>query len=345
MITCRAPGKLFIAGEYAVVEPGQPAVLMAVDRYAKVTLTVSDGESTVTSDLLGDKVFRFQCTDGRVALRDADAPNEAALSYVAAAVIVVERVVRERGGSPRDFHLEINGADFTAEDGRKLGLGSSAAVTVAVVAALVRFYELPTTLMGRYRLAMLATAAVDTRCSGGDVAAATWGGWIAYTMPDRQWLHTVAIPAAADETLSADWPGLSIRRLPPPTGLQVQVGWTALPAASAALVTKYTEQTTNTAYRQTFLAGSAACVRHLIDGLDHGDLTAVKHQIRSARTLLSELDNAMGLGIMTPGLRTLCAVAEDLGAAAKPSGAGGGDCGIALMEPDSAAAVDRLRHR
>ena len=41
MIETRAPGKLFIAGEYAVVEPGQPAVLIAVDRCITVQLTES----------------------------------------------------------------------------------------------------------------------------------------------------------------------------------------------------------------------------------------------------------------------------------------------------------------
>ena len=34
----RAPGKLYIAGEYAVVEPGFPAVLIAVDRYVTLLL-------------------------------------------------------------------------------------------------------------------------------------------------------------------------------------------------------------------------------------------------------------------------------------------------------------------
>ena len=47
----RAPGKLYIAGEYAVVEPGFPAVLIAVDRY--VTVRVRDAVDTgrITSDL------------------------------------------------------------------------------------------------------------------------------------------------------------------------------------------------------------------------------------------------------------------------------------------------------
>ena len=38
MIRTYAPGKLFIAGEYAVVEPGYPAILVAVDRGIVVLL-------------------------------------------------------------------------------------------------------------------------------------------------------------------------------------------------------------------------------------------------------------------------------------------------------------------
>src|SRR5699024_528931 len=34
-----APGNLYVAGEYAVVTPGQPAILIAVDRYVTVTVT------------------------------------------------------------------------------------------------------------------------------------------------------------------------------------------------------------------------------------------------------------------------------------------------------------------
>ena len=38
-VVCRAPGKLYIAGEYAVVEPGHRAVLVAVDRFITIRLT------------------------------------------------------------------------------------------------------------------------------------------------------------------------------------------------------------------------------------------------------------------------------------------------------------------
>ena len=38
MIITSAPGKLFIAGEYAVVEPGYPAILVAINQFIMVSL-------------------------------------------------------------------------------------------------------------------------------------------------------------------------------------------------------------------------------------------------------------------------------------------------------------------
>jgi phosphomevalonate kinase len=48
--------------------------------------------------------------------------------------------------------------------------------------------------------------------------------------------------------------------------------------------------------------------------------------------------------VFTPALRALVEHARAAGAAAKPSGAGGGDCGIALL-PDGAAHTRDWLHR
>ncbi|UUT34860.1 hypothetical protein [Microbacterium elymi] len=52
--------------------------------------------------------------------------------------------------------------------------------------------------------------------------------------------------------------------------------------------------------------------------------------IGHARTALGDLARHAGLQIETPALTTLCDTATAAGAAAKSSGAGGGDCGIVL---------------
>ena len=47
--------------------------------------------------------------------------------------------------------------------------------------------------------------------------------------------------------------------------------------------------------------------------------------------LLNEFAQVMQLEIETPALQTLCNLAEQNGACAKTSGAGGGDCGITII--------------
>lgn len=49
MIEVSAPGKLYIAGEYAVVETGHPAVIAAVDQF--VTVTVESARKVRVSNL------------------------------------------------------------------------------------------------------------------------------------------------------------------------------------------------------------------------------------------------------------------------------------------------------
>ncbi len=55
--------------------------------------------------------------------------------------------------------------------------------------------------------------------------------------------------------------------------------------------------------------------------------------LRVARQLLLAMARGAGILYETPSLHAMARLAEELGGAAKPSGAGGGDCGVALL-PD-----------
>ncbi|GAB2713243.1 phosphomevalonate kinase [Nocardia thraciensis] len=343
MITCRAPGKLFVAGEYAVVEPGHPAMLVAVDRYATATVTETGGSTTLATDLGGGRRIRSERGEDQL-LPPVPEGASADFRYVLAAVTVVERLLIESGRSPRNFELATATADLTDGAGRKLGLGSSAAVTVATVAALGRFYRLRLTTADRYRLAMLATLAVHPRGSGGDVAAATWGGWLTYRSPDRDHISALAADHGIAAALRAQWPGLSIQTLPTPQQVRLLVGWTGTPASTPTRIARISHRRRTSHDHAGFLAESDTCVTHLTAALAADNVAAVQHEIRRAAKILETLDQAAALGIATPQLRALCAAAELAGAAAKPSGAGGGDCGIAIVDrdrPDQAAELTR----
>jgi phosphomevalonate kinase len=376
----RAPGKLFVAGEYAVVEPGNPAILVAVDRYITVTVTGTAGESgstgtpdnldgpgtpnepatpttptapdvVISSDLISRPVA-WRWREGRLVAHgygcgpgDSGSGSEGdgdgsrardALAYVVSAVETVAALVAERGlGVPA---LRVSVRSALHEGGRKYGLGSSGAVTVAAVDAVAGFCGVELSAGERYRLAMLAGARIDPKGSGGDLAASAWGGWILYRAPDRDFVLDLARRVGIGRALAAPWPGHTVRRLPAPAGLRLEVGWTGEPVSTASLVAGlHRRGRPDGAARGRYTTASNHLVEAAAAALERGDGAGLLEQIRAARRELARLDEAVGLGIFTDRLTRLCEAAEAAGGAAKPSGAGGGDCGIALLD----AAADR----
>ncbi len=343
----RAPGKLFVAGEYAVVDPGNPAVLVAVDRYITVTVSGRPGAGVEISSDLGPRGVRWQWQDGRLDPYGADDEQGArtGLAHVVAATETVARLLAERGLAVPAFTLSVESG--LHDNGTKYGLGSSGAVTVATVAAVAAFSGLDLSHDERFRLAMLATAGIDPRASGGDLAASTWGGWIAYQAPDRPAVLDLARRQGIEEALRAPWPGFAVRRLPEPKGLSLEVGWTGQPASTAALVSDLDRRRAwrGSASHHRFVETTTDCVRALTDALEQGDRQGLLDQIRRARQELARLDDEVGLGIFTTELTALCDAAEAVGGAAKPSGAGGGDCGIALLDSEASREIAHVREQ
>src|SRR5699024_4940290 len=147
IVTARAPGKLFIAGEYAVVDPGHPAILVAVDRYltAAVELVRGDqGGGQVTSEAYPGPRRWVRSAANAVTFDTGE------VDYLTAAIGAVEDYRERAGAAPASYNLHITSE--LAEGPRKLGLGSSAAVVAAVISALSQLYRLDLTLQQRFRL-------------------------------------------------------------------------------------------------------------------------------------------------------------------------------------------------
>ena len=336
-VVARAPGKLYIAGEYAVVEPGHRAVLVAVNRFITLRITpcspTGGYAGTIRSQLYdtGSRPWRHRPQDG---LAEAVGGDD---DYVISAIRVVEALVAEGGGRLGSFDLDIS-SELDEADGRKLGLGSSSAVTVATVRAVAGFYGLSLDDSRVYKLAMLASDAVQPIGSGGDIAASAVTGWVAYASPDRVWLRRARQRAQArggtGDLMESDWPGLRLRRLPVPS-VRLQVGWTGAPASTPALVAgvQAGSRGADDVYA-SFLRASQDCLASLTAAIEADDAGQVMSAITRNRALLAQLGRISGRVIETPELTRLVEIARAHGAAAKSSGAGGGDCGIALCPPD-----------
>lgn len=314
-----APGKLFIAGEYAVVTPGEPAILVALDRLLTVDLTPRTGPGvTITSSAYAAPV------EWKI--------GDPATDYVTSALAAAEAVRASRGIAGAGYTLSIT-SDLDDGD-RKLGLGSSAAVTVATVEAVSRAYDLGLSAMERFRLALIASIVISPRGSGGDIAASTFGGWIQYTSPQRDAIADAVAARGVGAALTEEslWAGCDISPLPAPP-VKLLVGWTGEPASTDTLVARARGDLPD----EDFHTESRRAVNNVARALEHGETAALIEAIHDARGVLTRFAAARGTVIETETLAVLAQTAEKYGGAGKPSGAGGGDCGIAFA-PDTEAA-------
>ena len=92
---------------------------------------------------------------------------------------------------------------------------------------------------------------------------------------------------------------------------------------------------TDSAFYKGFLGKSHAIVQGLQSAWNKQNIPALQEGIRANRALLNEFAREMQLEIETPALQTLCDLAEQVGACAKTSGAGGGDCGICFTKNET----------
>lgn len=334
-----APGKLFIAGEYAVLISECPAVLVAVDRYVTTEIRHREADTCVLrSDLRGGVALHCRREHKRLVPCSGDSNLRGLFAYALSALHIIETLADHRGVRLRPFDMTIR-STLTDEDGRKLGLGSSAAVVVATIDAAAAFYRLDLTRMDRFRVALLAVSAIDPDTSGGDLAASIWGGWIAYTAPDRRAVAGLVAESGVIDCMQQHWPRLSIRALSTPASVTLQVGWTGEPVRTSEKTAHLSRHSTaHRAALARFRDRTTDCVDELTAAVLADDSAHIRARIARCRELLTELDRTTGIGIFTPRLTALCDIATELGGAAKPSGAGGGDCGIAFFDR---AAADR----
>ena len=107
MIQVKAPGKLYIAGEYAVVEPGYKSILIAVDRF--VTASIEDSnttQGTIHSKTLHHEPVTFQRREDKIVVSDLNAAKQ--LKYVITAIEIFEQFVRSNNMPLKHFNLTID---------------------------------------------------------------------------------------------------------------------------------------------------------------------------------------------------------------------------------------------
>ncbi|EEI18532.1 phosphomevalonate kinase [Lentilactobacillus buchneri ATCC 11577] len=328
LITAKAPGKLYIAGEYAVVETGYPSIIVALDQFVTVEISRSKSFGSIVSKQYREDSVFWRRQGDQMILDNRDNT----FNYIISAIRLTEEYAQTLGRRMAVYDLRVN-SDLDSPNGKKYGLGSSAAVTVATVKALCEFYQIPLTKSKLFKLSAIAHLDVQGNGSLGDVAASVYGGWIAYQSFDRNWLMAAHRQQSLTELVDQPWPDLTITQLTPPENLRLIIGWTGSPASTSHLVDKVaiSKSRQHETYNQ-FLIDSKRCLNDLIDGFKNGSLSTIQAGIQKNREILKRLADFSKVQIETPTLKKMCDIAVAHSAAAKSSGAGGGDCGIVVID-------------
>lgn len=279
-----APGKLILTGEYAVLD-GAPALVVAVNR--------------------------------RVVARRRPGPRGSAPFLIAVADEIARRLGPDHPAARAALEIVVDSSAFFA-DGQKLGLGSSAAVTVAAVALALSVEHERFPVIDRELVAAIAyeahgqvQRARGATGSGADVAAAVHGGVIAFS---ARKLDRLAWPAGVTlipffTGASADTPEL---------------------VAKVAAARERERAAVDAALHQIAAASRAACqaCQARAPELAPGALIA---SLALAARATDQLATAAGLPLVPTCVAAARAALAPLGGTAKTTGAGGGDIAVAVI--------------
>jgi phosphomevalonate kinase len=288
-----APGKAVICGEYAVLG-GATAISMAVDRRACVGIVnVAPGHGVVSTPGYAEGAWHFDLNiDGRLRWRD-ELPQ--------GGLPIFEAAWRQCGGASAVAVMVDTRGFHDPRTGLKLGLGSSAAASTALLAGLRAHFGAQPPSASDCR--DLHREVQGQRGSGVDVATAVHGGLLEFRM-------------AESDPKPLDWP----------MNLKYRFLWSGQSADTVARLKTFDRR-----------ENEAANLHALVEA---ADAVAAAWRQASADELLELLagysgvlrrfDIDHGLGIFDAGHDRVADHARDAGMVYKPCGAGGGDIGIVL---------------
>jgi phosphomevalonate kinase len=337
-LTIQVPGKLMIAGEFAVLEPHQKLIATAVNRFVYVTIEASESNQ-ITLEKFNLNQLNWQVENGQVTIDTTDHR----VNFVKEAMAITFTYLKESNQTIENFALRVKSELDDTVSGKKFGLGSSAAVVVGVITAVLQFHlkEKPSPELV-FKLAAISHIAAQGNGSGADVAASAFGGVIEYSSFQADWLRQrYQASNTLKELLEMEWKYLSIKPIHFPQDVHFRVGWTGSPASTGNLVNQILQLKENDNMKfLEFIASSEEAVDNILRGIRNKDLSQLLFGVKQNRTALVTVGKEAKTELETPMIELLCKIAEELGGAAKQSGAGGGDCGIAFMP--SIESADKL---
>ncbi|MFH1254422.1 MAG: hypothetical protein V1646_03260 [bacterium] len=360
MIEVKAPGKIMLAGEWSILEPGHSCIVLPVNKF--VTARIQESKKIIfNSDYIGLKnvVLRWSLDHLMSHLIIESSLSEqlsAKFNICFCAIKNCLQFLTEQGVVIKPFELsvcsELSCIKIDDSNFSKPGLGSSAAVTVAVCKAILKFHDFdidsvchPDLDSGSincitfhnlelvFKLACLSHYFASGKLgSGFDIACSTYQKPLVYSRFDQIWLdQKLTDLKKISEVVLLKWPTLKIKEIKLPENMHVLIGFVGSSSSTLKMIEKMQKfRQQNLVFYKKIMAAINSVVFRLVRALENCDQVEIINLINQNRDFLANLGAESCIEIETKKLGQLIEIAKTFGAAAKFSGAGGGDCGIAV---------------
>ncbi|OGU61556.1 MAG: hypothetical protein A2X64_02415 [Ignavibacteria bacterium GWF2_33_9] len=311
----KTPGKLIILGEYSVLE-GAPSLVASTNRFANAFFKKSkDGIFKIEAPSINVPLLKFLIDDeGKV--RFIDKPFNKVVEKLSLFTAIFEHAankLKNKGLKIPPLEIMLDTYDFyLPKNLLKLGLGSSAAVTVSLITGLLSANIIEPEEISPDQILQLAMdshkQAQGSIGSGVDIVAAVYGGIIKYQINGKE---------------------ISFKQIPFPKDLYYLTVWSGKPASTPGYVNKFNK------FKIERPAGFRSLVNEMtivssngIDAFEKGDIDLFLENYDLYYHLLNRLNTELKIPVITKEHQKIYEIARSFGTFYKSSGAGGGDLGI-----------------
>lgn len=201
-----AYGKLYIAGEYAILEDYSKAIITSVPK--KIVAFISEANTTTIFDNMHNTEITM---------------DDEHINFTTIQKLIT--FVRDYCQNCKDFSLTIH--NELIDKDKKYGLGSSGAVLVAITKAMLTFYNVKFDNIKIFKIVTLFSILNNIKGSYGDVASCCNEGVTFYQKFSTSKLENIIQTKEVREIIDdIEWPGLAIEVIDAKANIEMIAKWT-----------------------------------------------------------------------------------------------------------------------
>ncbi len=317
----KAPGKLILIGEYAVLE-GAPALVCAVDRDAVVTIEKSVNENFFSASSININQIPFEIENKKLIFAtELDKQTREKLVFFKNTFEFCLQNI-DVDFKDRAIKIDINTESFYSKElSSKLGFGSSAALTVALVKAIFKLAAIDIKKEKNRHLLFRLSLAAHKKAQGNlgsgiDIAASSYGAVLQYKA-----------------ALNNDGEAILPEILEPWPELPMSTIFTGSSESTRKMVYGVNQlKTERPKLYEELMNELQATSMEGCESYAAKNLFGFMNAVKTYHTQMDMLGKNSGMPIISQVHQKIAGIVQQNLGVYKPSGAGSGDIGVAFAE-------------